>query len=346
MQINNQRPGVYSRYELSSDYATPRSLHAAAVVAKANGGIADTLYTFRSFAQAAEVFAPDTADTHMHTCIRLLFESGVSVVHAVAVGGGYASALACIEQVDGIGAVVCDAQETPELVTLRDSMLRSAQALRERVAYCGADDAQAAITTARALNSERVVLCAPPTEVAGAPRAAAVYVACLLAGQVLAKNDCAYNWNAAAFPTLSAVPRLPEEQLQDMIAAGVCVFEMVGGTVECVRAVTTRTKNGAVEDRSLHALNTILIIDSVMQGLRARLALQLRGTRVSAASLSSIASQVTIELAARQDEGVIESFQPPAVALDDADPSVCVVRLSFKVAHVVSQILVTAHIQV
>lgn len=346
MLINNQRPGVYSRYDLTSTYSTPRSANGAAVVARANGGVANTLYTFSSYQKAAEVFAPDAAGTHMLTCVKLLFDSGVSQVVAVRTDGDYAAALEKLEQVDNIGAVVFDASNAADIQLVKASVQRSADGLRERVGYCGVDDAEAAVAAARAVNCERIVICAPAAAVQNGADAAAVYTACALAGKVLAQNDCAYNWNGAEFPLLEPPVRLEEAVIQQLIGAGVTVFEQVGDAVECIRAVTTRTKTGTVEDRSMHSLNTILIVDDVMQSIRAALKLRLRGARVSAQSLQSISSQVTVELAGKQDDGILESFSPPSVYLDESDPSVCIVELSFKVAHVVSQIYITAHIQV
>jgi hypothetical protein len=138
------------------------------------------------------------------------------------------------------------------------------------------------------------------------------------------------------------VERLPEFDVQRLIARGVSVFENIAGSVECVRAVTTRTQ----PDLSLRPLNSILIIDDVMRSLRAGLGSLLRGMRVGLITHDSISAQAAIILAAKRDEGILQSFEPPVVRTSAEDPSVCVVQLSFGVAHIVEQIHVNAHIRV
>ena len=83
--IQNQRPGVYSQYDVTAAYATPRSLGYAAVVAKASGGETNTLYRFTTAAQLAASFDPDGAGKTLRGCVQILLQSGVAEVLAVAV---------------------------------------------------------------------------------------------------------------------------------------------------------------------------------------------------------------------------------------------------------------------
>lgn len=346
MAINNQRPGVYSRYDVTSVYASPRSLKYAAVVAKADGGEINTLYRFTSYADACGVFSPDTDGVFMRALTGILFESGVSEILAVPVGTSYEPALAVIEETENIGALICDAAALSDLQAVKASVLKSAEALRERVAFCGNSDPVKAISAATALNCERVVLACPAANAKNYAGRGAVLAACALAAKILVLGDAAANLNGEPMERLAEPDTLPEATIQSLLSSGVCVFESIGGEVECIRAVTTRTKTNDAPDRSLMGLNTILIIDDVLQNLRAALKTRLRGGRIAGASMQTIHSQVVVELAARQSEGLLESFETPRVYASADDPAVCVVELSFSVAHVISQIHVTAHIQV
>jgi hypothetical protein len=98
-----------------------------------------------------------------------------------------------------------------------------------------------------------------------------------------------------------------------------------------------------VADGSLKSLNTILIIDDVMRTVREALTARLRGARVS---METVKAQVTVELAAKQEDGVIESFEVPTVHADTLDPSTCVVEIAFRAAHVLSRIHITAHVSI
>ena len=344
---SNQRPGVYSQYDITSAYLSPRSGSYAAVVAEGNGGETGKVHAITGMAQLTEAFGPDTGSATMRGCVQILLQAGVTRVYAVAVEGrDYAAALALAEELDNVGAVVCDCADAAGLPAVKASALKSSAALRERLAYVGLEDADEAVSAAQSLNCERVVLCCPAVAPAGLGASRAVFGAAALAGRVLAQNDCTYSFSGEALDTVQEPAKLTEAQVQALLAAGVTVLEAVGGAVECVRALTTSTKSGGETDYSLRGLNAILCIDNVMQGIRAGLRASLRGIRLSTGSLQSIQSQVVVELAAKADSGVIEGFETPKVYSDNADPTVCVVELSFAVAHVVSQIHVTAHIQV
>jgi hypothetical protein len=333
--INNHRPGVYSRYDVSSTSTAPLSLKYAAVAAKAAGGEAGTLYGFNSYGEACETFAPDTDGLHMREILRVLFESGVSRVLVSPVGDDYAEAFAILASAENIGAVITDATDTADILALKAHVLACARERKERVGFFGGADPDAAAELAQAVNCERVVLCSP-----------SVIYAAALAGRLLSSGDAAINFNGAVFPRLAVPDVLPEAKIQALLAAGVTVFESVGGVTECIRALTTRTKSNSAPDRSLTGLNTILIIDDVIQTTRETLKARLGGGRVNGSPLESIRSQVAVVLAEKKADGLLESFEAPRCTPAPEDPAVCVVEMSFKVAHVVSQIVVTAHIEV
>lgn len=339
---NNQRPGVYSRYDVSTLYAASSSSKYAAVVAKAAGGDPDIPQAFTSYTGAREIYGPE--DRMMLGAMSILFGSGVSRVIAVPVAGNdYTAALAAAASMDGVGAVVCDAEETGDVKKVLASVEAASGALRERIGYCGVGDGEAALAAAGALDSERMVLCCPgglPLGDTGEP--SPFFTAAAVAGAVLAADDPVHNFSGQGITCLEPPRRLAEEQVQNLLAGGVTVVEPVGEGVQIVRALTTK----AGSDRAMGSLNTILVIDDVMADTRATLQQRLRGSRITAHSRDSILAQVMVVLAGKQDDGIIESFLAPKVYAHEEDPSVCVVELSFQAAHVLSQIHLVAHIQV
>lgn len=351
--INNQRPGVYSRYEVASVYTSPRSNQAAVVVAKADGGEDGKIYNFTSAAQAAEIFTADSAGKTMRGCISVLFAAGVSRVVAVPVSDSqdYTAAFGLIENVGGIGAVICDSTEVANLKALKLSVEKSSGELRERIAFCGAT-ADSAKTTAEQINSERFVLTAPSVKLEDGSDHP-VYGAASMAGMVLAANDCTYNFSGEKLDGVVSVEEMDEAKVQSLLLAGVTVLETATDStageneaVECVRALTTKTKTADETDYSMRGLNVILSIDSVIQNIRAQLKACLRGMQLSSASLAAVQSQVVVVLEANKDRGVLQSYELPKVYTDESDPTVCIVELAMHVAQVVSQIFVKAHIQI
>ena len=341
----NLRPGVYSSYDITSFYtANPGAKHAG-VVAKGDGGEPDKLYTFNSYAEVCEIFSAGSSP--MRGISKILFESGVPRVYAVKTDGDYKNALELLEETDNIGAVVCDAVSPSDLEELRRSVERSSAIRRERVAFAGANTVQEAITAANGVNSERVVICGTAVSPRGLTASGAVYCAAAVAGFVLATADAAHNFSGEILRTVEKPERAAESEIQRLLANGVTAVESSGGAVRIIRALTTRTMSGDVGDRAMSGLNTILIIDSVISGIRTALETRLRGGRISGGnSFESIASQVMVELAGLRDNGMIETFAPPRVSRHPADPATCVVELSFHVAHVLNQIHIMAHVQV
>lgn len=346
MNVQNQRPGVYSQYDITSMYTTPLSLKYAAVVAKAAGGEAGVAYRLKTYSEACETFLPDTEGVFMRSILAVLFESGVSEVLAVPVRDGYEAALDMLETAENIGAIVCDSQEPDVLAALKARVQKNCEERRECIGFCGIGNPDDAISSAESLNCERIVLACPQvfSRISGAR--SPVIAAAALAGKILAMGNAAINLNGEEFYSLTSADVLPEKTIQSLLSAGVTVFEDVGGTVECIRALTTRTKTNGAPDRSLAGINTILITDDVMSSIRASLKKVLRGGRISGSPIDSIRSQVAVVLGEKQSEGLLESFEPPHCRASDFDPAVCVVELSFAVAHVISQIHVTAHILV
>ncbi len=90
----------------------------------------------------------------------------------------------------------------------------------------------------------------------------------------------------------------------------------------------------------------MLIIDNVIETLRATLKARLGGGRIGGAPLEAIRSQTAVVLSEKKAEGLLESFSSPRCYPHADDPAVCVVEIGFKAAHVLSQINVTAHIEV
>lgn len=341
----NQRPGVYSSYSVTSRYATPRSAVSAALVCRGGTSLMGTAYPLTAVSQAAGLLTGELNKTAL-TCCRILLESGVSKVWLSVAGTDYAPALALIEEKEGIGAIICDADNPTDLDKVKASVLRSSEKQRERVAFAGISAVETALAAAEELSCERVVICAPGVKALGDDTPRPVYSAAALAGYLLAKGSPTVNLNGAKMEALSAADTLAEGDIQQLIAGGVTVLEEVGGHVECIRAVTTRAQAGGAPDNTLRPLNTILIIDDVMRTLRAALKARLGGLRRHGGTMDAVLSQVMVELAAKQDEGVIESFETPSVRADDNDPSVCIVEVAFTAAHLVDQIHITAHVEV
>ncbi|WP_312643380.1 hypothetical protein [Hydrogenoanaerobacterium sp.] len=337
---NSLRPGVFSSYTVTSALGAVVSVQYAAVCALALGGEAGKVYRFTSYADAAAIFT----DSALLRAVKLLLESGVSQVICVPVGtnGGnpddnaYEAAFAAIEGLDNIGAVLCDSVSATVQAKLLQSITRSCSALKERIGLVNADNAEHAVQLAQALNSERICLCYP----------GGFSGACAFAGELLTGTVGDNLSGSICKGIVLDEDNLTEDTVQTLLAAGVVVFETVGNAVECIKAVTTRTKTDGTADYSFANVATVRIIDHILQRARTVMKVLLKNARGNPATMQSIVAQMTVLLSAAVDEGIVSSFATPRAALLAGDPSVCVVVLSFTAATAINQIHIVAHISI
>ena len=342
MNISNQnlRPGVYSSYTTASRYATPRSAKQAALLVNLSGEYQDKMFIFESYGQADAILNKSYGNQVSLAGCSMLFQLGVKKVVVVAKEEQFDPDV-LDELPSDVGVIITDDTNLDYLKKVSSWVKDSSQQGKEKLLFVGAVSATAS-DTAKALNHERSIVATPATQYQG--KTSAIFTATALAGEILAVNKPDYNLNYLELNQLEQIEKLKEKDIQTLIKNGVTVAEEYLGEIRCIRGVTSKTSTNGVEDYSLRSINTMLIIDDVVTTIRQGLEGKLKGIGVSSVSLESIASQVLIELAEKQKESLIESYQLPQVYLDRSDPSVCIVELAFNVAHVVSQIHITAHI--
>ena len=334
--LSNQRPGIYSRVEISG-YCGGGS-GGAALLLQSGGSDTHRVFRAESYHDGGALLAGNSLAL---TCLRLLFGGGAGAV-SVIIAPTAAQALTELSALGGIRAVISGFTQPADLNELRDFAEKSAAEQRECIAFVGIDNPQTAIGAAASLSSGRVVITCPSAAHGEGGEPHPLYPACALAAAVLSAPSPAHNFGGMIFPMLRGVANLPEDTIQALLRAGVSVFEQIGGEAELIRALTTDGGQGA--DGSLRSLNTVMIADAVMMGIRAALRRKLRGA--GRATIEGIRDLVAVELAQAKDAGILASFAPPRCRADKKNPGVCVVEVSFGVAHLLSQIHLTAHIHV
>lgn len=340
------RPGVFSQYTATTLYARGRSAKAAALLCRA-GSSPGELQRCESFAEAGEIYSAQE-DSILLEAMRLLFLGGVSVVYAVAVAdeSGYGAAFDLCSELADLGILLCDSEQSAALIAMGDAVASASSRRLERLGVAAVADPERATELAAAINNERVILCCG----SGCSAVSAehpLYLAAALAAQILSAGTADVNLNSAAMPGLGRIsPQLTDSQVEKLLRAGVTVFEQAGEGVECIRAVTTRTTTGGIEDATYRDISTVLIIDDVMSSVRNMLKIRMAKLRNNAQTRESIVSQITVELSGKCAEGLLESFEVPIVYPSKEDSSICIVELAFRVAHIVNQIHIQAQITV
>ena len=343
--IQTHRPGVYSTYTTVPLYYSGARDTVAGVVAKGTQAVEGVLEI--SSVQELQERLPQ--GSVLRTMVQLLLQAGVGKVLAVSLAPdaaltAYQAGFALLEQ-QTLGGIACDSSDTQVLAALKAHVLSCSESQRERLAFCGATPTAAA-ALAQGLNCERCVLVTPAVAPEG-EESHPGYAAAAALGQVLALEQANSTLNGAVLTGIQALDSaLTDAQVESLIPAGVWCLEAVGGSVETIRAVTTRTKTGGANDGTFLPVNTILIIDQVMTTLRDMLQERLKGRQNNAVTQESVASQVTVELSRMAEQGLLVSYQRPKVSVSSQDSGILVVELSFAIAHVIDQIYISAQIQV
>lgn len=342
----HERPGVYSRYDLSGVVRSGGG-KIAALIAKAASGDGTKASLWYTYAQAAEQLGGEMA-----ALARLLFLGGAAAVYGVPLSqdSQYETAIATAEALEDVKVVVCDATDTVTQNKLKQSVEAASAARKERIAVVGAAaDATVSQLTAQAveLNSERMVLVAPAALDEEGEALSGARCAAATAGAIAGLSDPALPLGGAELPGLAGLSaRYSENEIDALVRGGVTVLESAGGTVSVVRGVTTRTKTGSAPDASWRELSTVLIVDDVIPGIRDALRTKFSRTKNTPQSRGAIRSQVIVELENRLNQEIITGYEDVTVTALPDEPEVCLVEFSFTVAHGLNQIWLSAHISI
>ena len=327
----HERPGVYSRYDLSGVVRSGGG-KIAALIAKAASGDGTKASLWYTYAQAAEQLGGEMA-----ALARLLFLGGAAAVYGVPLSqdSQYETAIAT---------------DTVTHNKLKQSVEAASAARKERIAVVGAAaGTTVSQLTAQAveLNSERMVLVAPAALDEEGEALSGARCAAATAGAIAGLNDPALPLGGAELPGLAGLSaRYSENEIDALVRGGVTVLESTGGTVSVVRGVTTRTKTGSAPDASWRELSTVLIVDDVIPGIRDALRTKFSRTKNTPQSRGAIRSQVIVELENRLNQEIITGYEDVTVTALPDEPEVCLVEFSFTVAHGLNQIWLSAHISI
>ncbi len=348
MSTISQRPGVYSSYTVSSLYAPSRNARGAAVIA-ASGTAGSQGVEITTLAQLEGAFSQE--DGALYTAVRLLLASGVPKVFCIGLGQNpdaqqYTAALELLKSRKDCYGILCDSALAAVHTAFAGYLEEGAQSQREQLAFFGIGEGEDALTAAQSANQERMIFTAGSAGAFGLEKSPLVPAAAVAAA-VLTCEDVSLSFCYRELPLLEGLsPVFTEEEIDELLLGGVTVLEESAGQAQIIKCVTSRTATDGQTDRSFAAVNTILVIDEVMAALRSRLTALLKGGRNNAATRESIASQAVVCLAGFVEEGKLDSYEKPLCSQSEEDPSVCVVQVAFRIAHVIHQIVVDAKIQI
>lgn len=352
MNQTTYRPGVYSRYDLRNRYRGSRQGWAFVCAgAKTREGVslpAGGVVKLERISQLEGYFSPE--DSGLYRMAKILLESGVEGVYALPVtidgskpeDAAIYAALPKLGEIRRPGVVCCAAGGTEAATKLAEAMAQCSSREREKIAVGWCEDPESAKQAAGSCNSERLVLVCQAGSDKEGEEGSSMLSAAAVAG-MLAAAQAGESFCNREIALAGGVEAVEEVVLETLLGAGVTVLEMQDSVPVCVRAVTTRTKTGEEEDRTFLPVNTVLMIDAVMQTVRQRL----QGLLSQKVGMDedAVAAQTAVALEEQRRKGLLVEFAPPVAFRDSDDPSVCQVEMELTLAAVWSQIYLTALVQ-
>lgn len=343
MSISSYRPGVYSTYTITPSYTGTREALTVGVIGKL--GLTEEGPVLIGRGRTLD------AGTPLAAVGGVLFEAGLPEFWTCSLPEGadaaaYTAAMEALAEKGGVALLVVESAAKEVLEAARTFALEQSENQRELVVFAGATGTYtAAGTLAKAIDCPRVVLTYGSALPKGGTEAAPFYGALGLCGAVAVMEDPSLSLTGQLLPGLASVTGATYAQVENLLAAGVTPLAQSGDGVEAVRVLTTSTTMEGSANRSFSPVNSILIIDYVMKGLRQNLSALLRGAKNSQNTLSAVASQLTVLLGSYLDRGIITGYEAPRVFCQADAPEVCIAQVAFTAAYLINQIHIQAQIQ-
>lgn len=345
-----QRPGVYSDYDTSGIIWSNGKGKAVGIVALSDAPI-NVSYTITRTTDAQTIFG-NNGD--MYQLCKLALQNGALKVIAVSAGTSlnynYEEAFKVLETQSDIYTVVCDSTSSVVHALLKESVLRSTQVQKERIgiiSFGSYDDIKSVLSWAATFNSERMILTAQSPIDQNSTVVSGCFVTAAIAGLISQNVDPTSSFNSTMLRGISRISKiLDEDSIDTYILNGLTPLEISLDEASIIRLVTSKTKNGDIVDSTFKDINTILIIDEVIPGLRNVLKNNLLGSKNNKITRSSIATQTVIKLQSYVEKEIIVSYEQPVVTVSEIDATVCIVKVSFTVSHGLNQIIISADIKV
>lgn len=346
---SRQRPGVYSDYD-TSGIIWSDGLGKAVGIVSLNDAQQNTVYTITKTSDAESIFG---TSGEMYNLCKLALQNGAMKVLAVSAGtlesNDYETAFKVLESESSVYTVICDSTDSSIHMLLKESILRSCSAQKERigiVSYGKYEDINEITSWAQDINCERIMLTAQ-NPMSDTDELSGCLITAAIAGAISANTDPSYSFNSITLKGINKLSNnLSEDDVDTYIENGITPLEIILSEAEIIRLVTSKTATNGISDTTFKDVNTILIIDEIIPGLREMLRSSLLGGKNNVTTRSAISTQTIIKLQEYMDAGLIETYDNPVVSVSSDDATVCIVKVSFTISRGLNQIVISASIKV
>lgn len=345
--MSTQRPGVYSKYTASGVLWGNGDNKDIAIIAENNSVDTSVVYEIKRSSDATSIFGNDGLMSRLCT---VALANGANKIQAVSAGNGsdseYSTAFSLISNISSVGVVICDKNTIQVNTLLKNSVINSSENSHERIGIvsCSSEDIETFVNNT---NCERILAFKQEAKDEVDDTLSGSFLAAALAGTIVNSTDTSVGFNGIALSSVNSLNETyTDDEIDDLLENGIAVFENIAGSIEIIRAVSTRTNTNGLNDLTYHDINTVMTIDDVIISIRNVLSEMLSTAKNNETTRMAIQTQTTVELQNKVDEGIIQKYSQPRVYEDETDSSICIVELSFTVTHSLNQIDIIAYVKV
>ncbi len=332
--MNEFRSGVFTSYSLVASPSQTNRVVVGVLVA----GQVTPMQEIASLTQAKTIFG----DGLVAAVCNAIFAHGAATIQVLQTDDyptGLSTLLAKTPSV-----IVTDCTDTETLQQLTAHLETQSKKGKTAILLTTVADSTEAKDLASAVNNAR---CCVATPAILSPQGYAV-TAAILAGIIATSmaGDVQLN-GALVAPSYQVTTLFSDQQLQELFAAGVCVFQQVGATAELMRGLTTKTTDETGQtDVRFRNLAVVLIADRVVSAVQTLLQEKLLHNSGGKVTLDAVLSLIVCLLEEFVATGQLTSYQQPLLYTAEEDVTVCHVELSFGVRQGIYQVYLHAVVTV
>lgn len=342
--MKTMRPGVYASYTIMPVF-TANQGKSIGIVARSEI-YQESVRKITSISECKQLFGESGAMTEM---IQAIYANGSPIIYGASAEddseASYREALEKLLKAEGPYIICTDSLQIEILQYLKQRISQLEEEGKEKIGICGAETAEKAVEYANLLNSRRMCISYPQMfSDTSLTNLSPAVLSVLISGE----QDVTSNLNGkSAQGGFSLSEDCSEDQVNEMMQNGVCVFEKTGEYLELIRGSTTCTKNEEGEpDNTFRSLSVTLILDSVIPQLRNILEQRISKAKNTESSLNSIRSLLVCRLSDFKEAGLIGEYDMPNIVLSEEDSTVCIVSVAFTVVQGIQQVYLTAQISI
>lgn len=344
--MENFRSGVYTSFTINPVHSNNKNREVGVIAICDKSNLVNKHTVVTSLAQAREVFGEATSSNEVMALLTAIFLNSNIKVNVVPISSNttqnYKNALDLMIQQNVY--ILCFGSINNDFLQYLQTKLDQYEKLgKEKVAIIPSDDIQDAKAKAN-INNKRILVSFPKITVKDVDINVSSAV---LSSLISSIEDVVYSLNGKTIsPDFKLLQNTTDDNIKQLIDAGVCVFENQNNIITLIRAVTTKTLDKEAPDYTYKNLSTILIIDTIIPDIRKILKTKLLNANNSSKTLNSITALIVSKLDSYVDMNYISSYRKPHIYINDKDAGVCFVELSFTIVQGIYQVYLNVQVSV